>query len=104
MIVAVDLDGTLSKYPRQLKTLIECLVQCGQEVFMLTACAGELPEEERPAEARRRVRAYGVTIPVIWCHTHEKPEVCRQRSVDLLIDDVPFDNLPFGTAQLIPKN
>ena len=74
------------------------------EVFILTACAGELPLEERQAEAERRASGLGFRLyPVVWCETSEKIDYCVANNVDILIDDVPFKDTK-GVLQLIPNN
>ena len=101
-LIAVDLDGTLTKYPKQLVPLVKVLKSAGCDIFVLTACAGEFPPEQRPAEARRRVNSIGLSeIPVVWIDTAKKPEYCINNGVSILIDDVDFGMNK--VCQLIPS-
>lgn len=102
MKVAIDLDDTLTKYPHQICALARALKNSGHDVFVLTACAGELPPQDRPAEARRRVDNIGLRdIHVVWCDSSAKPKYCKDHSVNMIIDDRRM-NLPSGICQLMP--
>lgn len=72
-------------------------------VLILTAAAGELPPDMRPAEVARRLASLGAGhIPFQCLESAEKPTYCQSNGVDILIDDTPF-NLGAKTIQLIPQ-
>jgi hypothetical protein len=91
MLIAFDLDGTISKYPEKMLALACCLSGSGCDVFVLTAAAGELRKEDRPAEVRRRLLKLGWGgFRAVCCESSEKPERCKALGVDFLIDDTEF--------------
>jgi hypothetical protein len=103
MKIAIDLDGTAFKWPREFQNLVACLVQGGAEVVFLTAAAGEFPPEDRPAEVARRVSfrlPHCVGVRIVCCESWEKGDWLRDNGFDLLIDD----NLAAGWKglQLVP--
>ncbi len=101
MKIAIDLDGTLGRYP-QLIELSRLLQSARCEVFVLTAAAGELPMNDRPSEVRRRVNSIGGEhLKCVCIEQSDKPKFCSSHRVDILIDDTPYDLN--GTLQLIPK-
>lgn len=88
MIIAVDLDGTLGRFPNELLALLQPHLR-NARVLVLTAAAGELPKHLRPAEVRRRLDKLGLQqlIDVVCLESSEKGEFCARNKVDFLIDD-----------------
>jgi hypothetical protein len=105
MKIAVDFDGTITAHPGTIPSLMWVLGQNPDTtVFILTACAGELPLEFRQEEAEMRVKEFGLgAFPVVWCDTSDKIAYCAANQVDILIDDFPFPDTR-GILQLIPNN
>ena len=104
MNVAIDIDGTLSRYPNQLRALAEKLQSSGCGVFILTASRGEVPKESRPGAVRADIdNHYKMPwIRVVCCEQREKPDICNREKVDILIDDTKFSLHGHPTLQLIP--
>lgn len=103
MNIAIDFDGTISRSPRLLLQLAQALRNSGHRVIILTAAAGELPPTLRPAEVGKRLSHLGWSefIPHIrCCESCEKPDICWDQRIDILIDDSPFKLQ--STFQLMP--
>jgi len=90
MLIAFDLDGTISRAPVLFDLLRMNFQRGGDRVIVLTAAAGELPPEKRPAEVYRRLNGMGFSALPEWivcCESHEKGRRCRELGVHILIDD-----------------
>ena len=90
MRIAIDLDGTAFKWPREFSQLVLTLVVGGADVVFLTAAAGELPPQERPAEVARRVakRLPLLTQVAIACVEEcHKGDWLTAHGFDMIIDD-----------------
>ena len=89
MKIAFDFDGTITAHPVLLNLLAWALHGAGHEVIVLTAAAGELPKDKRPAEVTQRLRKYGFFCPhTLACvEGMEKGLWCKEHNVDVVIDD-----------------
>jgi hypothetical protein len=90
MLIAFDLDGTISRNPGLFYLIHNSLSKTGDRVVVLTAAAGELPPNQRPAEVYRRLTNMGFhTLPehIVCCEGWEKGVKCRELGVNLLVDD-----------------
>lgn len=90
MKIAFDLDGTISRNPALFYQLQIPLVREGHKVVVLTAAAGELLPDQRPAEVYRRLTGIGFhCLPeqIVCCEGWEKGQKCRELGVNLLVDD-----------------
>lgn len=94
MIFAFDLDGTLSRHPASYRRLMASLRESDGDVIVLTAAAGELPPEKRPAEVIRRLAMLGIFYNLhydrlICCETRDKGRICAEEHVAFIFDDSP---------------
>lgn len=93
MMVGIDFDGTITRYPEALKKIANDIMRDGLNVVViLTAAAGELLMCDRPVEVRRRVNRLGWQDGVHYCEIHcceghEKGKYCKENNIDLMIDD-----------------
>lgn len=102
MKIAFDLDGTITRHPDLMTKMAMGFIRAGIDVFVLTAAAGELAPEQRPAEVRKRLDAIGWRgVPAVCVESSEKPAYCKANSVDVLIDDTDFKM--DGTLLLLVK-
>jgi len=99
MKAAIDIDGTLAKWPMILGALSRALKKDGWSVVLLTGALHPDPEKaDRAGMLRgrqRQVEPFGAafdeivvcagrtTLQVAW----QKAEYCRQHGIDLCIDD-----------------
>lgn len=100
MLVAVDIDGTLSKYPTTLGNLIRSLHNNYHCVILLTGAITDKEEittnpESRCNQVRELIGENNHTIIQCQATTHErvaqmKAGYCRTKEVDMLIDDDPL--------------
>jgi len=89
MKIAFDFDGTITAHPQRMNLLAQMLQLAGTHVVVLTAAAGELPADQRPAEVAKRLLRYGFTCPheLACVEGHAKGEWCKANQVDVIIDD-----------------
>jgi hypothetical protein len=91
MNIAIDLDGTITKAPDVFRAIISSFLLTGHNVTVLTAAAGELSPEARPAEVRKRLGALQIPFTnLICCESHEKPAIVQSANMHLVIDDGNF--------------
>lgn len=101
MLVAFDLDGTITRNPSVFLALARALKNSKHSIIILTAAAGEIPKDNRPAEVAKRLRHIGwgeFETSIRCCESCEKPAICKQIGADILIDDSDF--VLNGTIQL----
>lgn len=89
MKVAFDFDGTITAHPQRMNALACALHNAGCSIVVLTAAAGELPPEQRPAEVAGRLMRYGFTCPhkLACVEGADKGKWCKENRVDIVIDD-----------------
>ena len=90
MRVAFDIGGLISRYPEQMKTLMQALIRGGIEVHIMT--------DMNPKDAMNAVLENGITF-VDPRHVHScdwsqhgdlcKTEMMAKMGIDVLIDDRP---------------
>lgn len=103
MKIAIDLDGTAFKFPVTFTSLALSLIAGGADVVFLTAAAGELSPEDRPAEVGRRVLKrlpLLKLVPIFCVDERNKGSWLSQNNFDLVIDDKPIPGVP--CLQLCP--
>ena len=95
MRIGIDFDGTITRFPEQLKVIAENIMNNGNNVVtIVTAAAGELAPCDRPAEVVKRLSRIGWVSGVhywdIKCvEGHEKGRCCADLKLDAIIDDSP---------------
>ena len=106
MIFAFDVGDTLTRYPTELWTIMECLRLGGHRVIVLSAIGADLvnPREH----VRLMLRALGFNfspfeiVTVVEDFTGQrKAEYCRDHDVCMLIDNAPY-NME-GLRKMAPK-
>ena len=97
--VAVDLDGTIDAYPRQLQSLCSALKAAGFEVNVVTGTSGARPTKEEVAQRTEYLNNLGFTDsaydgPVVCLAATQqdplhkvKAQWCKDNHVDVLIDN-----------------
>lgn len=94
MTFAFDLDGTITRHPKQMDALMRGLLATGHYVIILTGvCSIEPPNGRDMLLARAGLRAdiYHEMVRIIIdgkADDHEKKAIyCRAHAVDFLVDD-----------------
>jgi len=84
MLVAVDIDGAIDAYPRELQSLMSALMAAGHRVHILTATSGDEATE------------HGAQTKVNYLNNLGMGE-CWHRLVEVDSDDVPTAKVNYMT-------
>lgn len=101
MKIAIDIDGTLSRYPERLSSLAKSIVSMGGYACLLTGHSRPDPStansEELQAGRKAQIESLGIgdlDAPIHICVgrnsrevAHQKGEFCRDNQIDIFIDD-----------------
>jgi hypothetical protein len=107
MHIAIDIDGTLTKNPKQLGRLINAVFEAHHVTFL----TGTLGVPNKP-ERRAQVAALGIPnierIPIEICAGRSvedvaklKGQFCKERTVDILFEDT--DTYLFYVKKISPE-
>jgi hypothetical protein len=92
--IAVDLDGTISEYPRFFKLFTKAMADVGCKIYVIT---DRVPGTQR--EIRRQLDSYGITYHVLKV-TADKAGYILDEAISVLFDDMDryFRHLPADVA------
>jgi len=92
--IAIDLDGTITEYPRFFSAFTKAVVRTGCRVYIIT---DRLPGTEDAVAAE--LERYGITYHIIKI-TSDKASYIRNERIDVLFDDMDryFRDLPENIA------
>jgi len=101
MLVAIDIDGTLTAYPDVFRTMAGVLRQAGHPVVLLTGatdprCQPGFVHDPPNRLAQVTPLLGGLVLPIVEVHGRDGPEnarlkgeYCRDNQVALFVDDDP---------------
>lgn len=96
MTFAFDYGGTLSRYPRDLWTIMECLARGGHRAVVLSACGSATPQQWGEVRQNLTNLKYDfghfelVVVPEDFTGEN-KAKWCRDNDCVMLIDDAPYN-------------
>jgi FMN phosphatase YigB (HAD superfamily) len=86
MTIGFDLDGTLTRHPKELGEMMTALLSCGHRVCVITA--GTEGDGGRSRKARLHQIGILTYNDFVFCTSHpEKIRKIKELAVDVMIDD-----------------
>lgn len=102
MTIAVDLDGTITRHPKELGMLMDALDRQGHDVWIVSAVPdGESIEVRQKMLLNAGLATWNARLIRVRDDGKQKAIWCRDNGVDILIDDA--SNNMQGAREIYPR-